>query len=70
MPVVVKTPVCPTVVSPPALGAEGQWQIESTEAGIKALLVGVDGATLGMALVGAAVSERQSLAPTLPAILA
>jgi rubredoxin-NAD+ reductase len=70
MPVVVKTPVCPTVVSPPALGAEGQWQIESTEAGIKALFVGVDGATLGMALVGAAVSERQSLAPTLPAILA
>jgi rubredoxin-NAD+ reductase len=70
MPVVVKTPCCPTVVSPPPAGATGAWQIEASPEGLKALFVGPDEQLLGMVLLGAATSERQALAPKLPAILA
>ncbi|MBV8466678.1 MAG: FAD-dependent oxidoreductase [Burkholderiales bacterium] len=69
MPVVVKTPACPTVVSPPAAGAAGSWQIEASQDAVKALFVGPDDQLLGLALLGAATSERQALAPQLPAIL-
>ncbi|QDQ28832.1 FAD-dependent oxidoreductase [Chitinimonas arctica] len=70
MPVVVKTPACPTVVSPPAAGSIGEWQIESSEAALRALYTAADGSLLGFALLGAATAERQTLAPRLPAILA
>lgn len=69
MPVMVKTPACAAVVSPPPTGAEGEWHIESSETGIKALFKSPDGTLLGMALLGAHVSERQALAASLPAIL-
>ncbi|MBV8658874.1 MAG: FAD-dependent oxidoreductase [Burkholderiales bacterium] len=69
MPVVVKTPACPTVVSPPATGAEGDWQIEQDATGLKARFIGPDGALLGFALLGSATAERQALTTQLPAIL-
>jgi rubredoxin-NAD+ reductase len=70
MPVVVKTPCCPAVVSPPPAGAAGAWQIEAGPEGLKALFMGADEQMLGMVLLGTATSERQALAPKLPAILA
>lgn len=69
MPVVVKTPVCPAVVSPPANLAAGSWALEVGEEGIHATFSGADGALLGYALLGAATAARQSLTPQLPPVL-
>ncbi len=66
MPVTVKTPSCPTVVCPPLPGAAGRWQVEVTEDGCTARYAGDDGALLGFALLGAAVSQRQALAAQVP----
>ena len=70
MPVLVKTPACPTVVAPPPVGAAGQWQIEAHADGVKSLFVAADGRLLGFALNGAATAERARLAPQLPPVLA
>ncbi len=70
MPVMVKTPACPTIVSPPATGAEGSWQVEATADGVKSLFVAADGRLLGFALNGSATAERAKLAPQLPPVLA
>ncbi len=69
MPVMVKTPACPTIVSPPAVGAVGTWQIEATADSVKSLFVGADGKLLGFALNGAATAERAKLVPQLPPVL-
>lgn len=69
MPVLVKTPVCPTVVSAPAPGVQGDWQVEASAEGVKSLFVGADGKLLGYALNGAATAERQKLTPQLPPVL-
>ena len=70
MPVVVKTPACPTVVAPPPSGATGTWQIERTDGGMKSLFVDGRGRLLGLALNGTAVAERAKLAQQLPSCLA
>lgn len=71
MPVVVKTPACPTVVCPPAMGAQGQWQVTEVEEGLEArFLGGTDGQQLlGFALQGKATAQRQALAAQVPATL-
>jgi rubredoxin-NAD+ reductase len=69
MPVTVKTPACPTIVSPPAIGAAGAWQIEAVADGVKSLFVAADGKLLGFALNGTATAERTKLAPQLPPVL-
>lgn len=69
MPVMVKTPACPTIVSPPAMGAAGTWQIEATADGVKSLFVAADGKLLGFALNGIATAERAKLVPQLPPVL-
>lgn len=69
MPVLVKTPACPTVVSPPEAGEPGQWEIESNEEGVKALFRGEVAQLLGFALLGKAVAEKNALTMELPAIL-
>ena len=69
MPVMVKTPACPTIVSPPAIGAAGTWQIEATADGVKSLFIATDGKLLGFALNGTATAERAKLAPLLPPVL-
>ncbi len=68
MPVVVKTPACQAVVSPPEPGAQGEWQVEEGENGVKALFQG-GGKLLGFALLGSAVAEKNALAAQLPAVM-
>ncbi|QQZ42028.1 FAD-dependent oxidoreductase [Pseudomonas sp. SK3(2021)] len=70
MPITVKTPVCPLVVSPPPRGLEGVWTVEGQGADIKALCRDADGKLLGYALTGAAVMEKLALNKELPGLLA
>lgn len=70
MPVTVKTPACPLVVSPPPHGAHGAWQEEGQGADIRALFRDAEGRLLGYALTGAAVQEKLALNRELPALLA
>ncbi|QIH05212.1 MULTISPECIES: FAD-dependent oxidoreductase [unclassified Pseudomonas] len=70
MPITVKTPVCPLVVSPPPRGMEGVWTAEGQGADIKALCRDASGQLLGYALTGAAVMEKLALNKELPALLA
>jgi rubredoxin-NAD+ reductase len=69
MPVVVKTPACPTVVCPPPLDASGAWTVTIDDAGCDARFHSGDGQLLGFALLGAATSQRQSLATQVPGLL-
>lgn len=69
MPVVVKTPAHPVVVSPPPAGAEGEWQEEEVDGGVRSLYRAPDGRLLGFALTGAAVSDKQRLTAELPPVL-
>ncbi|MBV4461234.1 FAD-dependent oxidoreductase [Pseudomonas sp. COR58] len=70
MPITVKTPVCPLVVSPPPRGREGVWTVEGQGADVKALCHDGEGQLLGYALTGAAVTEKLALNKQLPALLA
>ena len=70
MPVTVKTPVCPLVVSPPPKGSEGVWTVEGEGSDIKALCLDSDGNLLGYALTGAAVMDKLALNKALPPLLA
>ena len=70
MPVTVKTPVCPLVVSPPPRGLQGEWSVEGSGGDIKALCRDSSGALLGYALTGTAVQEKLALNKALPALLA
>ena len=70
MPITVKTPVCPLVVSPVPRGHEGVWTVEGQGADIKALCRDAEGKLLGYALTGEAVREKLALNKELPALLA
>jgi rubredoxin-NAD+ reductase len=70
MPVMVKTPAYPIVVSPPAKGAEGQWNVVEVEGGMQCRFESPDGQLLGFALLGAATAERATLVKLLPPVLA
>jgi rubredoxin-NAD+ reductase len=70
MPITVKTPVCPLVVSPPPRGLEGIWTVEGEGVNIKALCRDASGKLLGYALTGSAVMEKLALNRELPALLA
>ena len=69
MPVMVKTPALPTIISPPAKGAQGQWKTTAIEGGIEARFEAADGKLLGFALMGTATSQRSNLTKELPPIL-
>lgn len=69
MPVLVKTPACPTIVSPPDPDKEGEWRVDKTENGIKALFQDISGNLLGFALLGDATKEKNALTPLLPPVL-
>lgn len=68
MPVMVKTPCCPTAVCPPPLDAEGRWQIERDGSHVKALFLSAAGETLGFAVTGRFAMEKQALAREVPPI--
>ena len=70
MPVTVKTPACPLVVSPPPLGHEGTWQVEGQGSDLKVLCFDADGKLLGYALTGSAVMDKLALNRQLPAVMA
>ena len=70
MPITVKTPVCPLVVSPVPRGYDGVWTVEGQGADIKAVCRDADGKLLGYALTGEAVREKLALNKELPALLA
>ena len=69
MPVVVKTPAHPAVVSPPGPGSEGEWQVERGQDGVRALYLDSAGATLGFVLTGKRIAEKAALSKELPAVL-
>lgn len=68
MPVTVKTPACPVVVCPAPMGSEGAWQVEADGQNVKALFVDANGKTLGFALTGDAVNEKNALAKQMPVL--
>lgn len=69
MPVVVKTPACPAVVSPPDMGAQGEWQVEEVDDGVRALFRSAEGKLLGFALLGTVTAEKNALAALLPPVM-
>ena len=69
MPVVVKTPACPTVVCPPPPGVEGEWEEAVTADGVRALYQDRAGTLRGFALVGAATKDKQALTKDIPPLL-
>ncbi len=69
MPVVVKTPACPTVICPPPFGMRGEWQEETVGEGARALFMNGAADPLGFALTGAAAGERQALTAKMPSWL-
>ncbi len=69
MPVLVKTPACPTIVSPPDPDKGGEWRVDKTEDGIRALFQDITGNLLGFALLGDATKEKNALTPLLPPVL-
>jgi rubredoxin-NAD+ reductase len=66
MPVVVKTPACPTVVSPVPGGIEGEWSTVVDEAGVTARFTDAAGKLRGFALLGATTTQRQALTAQVP----
>ncbi len=71
MPVVVKTPAWPTVVCPPPVGAQGSWQVTTSDEAVEARFMAADNAEqmLGFVLQGKATSQRQAMAQLVPAVL-
>ncbi|MEM0955641.1 MAG: FAD-dependent oxidoreductase [Pseudomonadota bacterium] len=70
MPVTIKTPACPVVVSPVARDAEGSWDIAEDGNSVKAEFRNAAGDLLGFALTGDATREKMALQKLLPPILA
>ncbi len=66
MPVMIKTPCCPTAVCPPPADAEGEWQVEQDGSDVKALYQAPDGQVLGFAVTGRFAMEKQALAKEVP----
>lgn len=69
MPVIVKTPQCPVVITPPPRDSQGNWQADPVADGVSLQHQNSDGASNGFALAGAAVSRRQELLKSMPAWL-
>jgi rubredoxin-NAD+ reductase len=69
MPVLVKTPACPTIVSPPPAGVDGKWTVTADAEGVKSLFHDASGKLLGYALNGKATAERAALTQQLPPVL-
>ncbi len=69
MPVLVKTPACPTVVSPPDFSISGEWHVNVDQDGVKALFQDESSNLLGYALLGTATKEKNMLAAQLPPVL-
>jgi rubredoxin-NAD+ reductase len=69
MPVTIKTPACPVVVSPAARDAEGEWDIEQDGRNVVAKFNSPEGKLLGFALTGDGTKQKMALQKELPAIM-
>jgi len=56
-------------VSPPPLGIDGEWRIETPEGGVRALFFDAENKLRGFAVTGSVVSEKTALAKEIPALL-
>lgn len=70
MPVMVKTPSLPTIVSPPPKDVSGKWKVQKVDGGIEARFESEDDKLLGFALMGSATAQRAALTKELPPLLA
>lgn len=70
MPVVVKTPAYPIVVSPPMTGVSGKWELEVDGSSAKAVFKGADDKLEGFILTESKIAEKQELTKLLPVVLA
>ncbi|MEQ9545427.1 MAG: FAD-dependent oxidoreductase [Marinobacter sp.] len=68
MPVMIKTPCCPTSVCPPPSDADGEWELEQDGTNVKALYKAADGTILGFAVTGSYAVEKQALSKEVPPI--
>lgn len=68
LPIMIKTPCCPTAVCPPPPGAHGDWQVEQDGSDVKALFTSAAGEVLGFAVTGRFALEKQALARQVPPI--
>ena len=66
MPVIVKTPCCPTVACPPPAGVEGAWTVEADGEGMRSLWHDRQGRLRGFALQGARAAHAERLVPDMP----
>lgn len=69
MPVTIKTPACPVVVSPPPRDADGDWHIDEDGNNIVATFRDRSGQLLGFALTGEGTKQKMALQKELPALL-
>jgi rubredoxin-NAD+ reductase len=69
MPVLVKTPACPTVIAPPPRDLAGSWEEAVTSDGVRALFQDTEGRLRGFALLGVATKDKQALAKDIPPLL-
>ena len=74
MPVQVKTPVCPVVVSPVFPGTAGEWAVDAQDGNnVRASFRSADGRLLGFALTGSFAGDaalKAQLSKEVPAMLA
>jgi len=68
MPIMIKTPCCPTAVCPPPKDAQGEWQVEQAGSDVKAVFKTASGDLLGFAVTGRFAVEKQALAKQVPPI--
>jgi rubredoxin-NAD+ reductase len=69
MPVTIKTPACPVVVSPVGPDTAGSWTVSEDGNSVKAEFRDDSGQLLGFALTGDATKEKMALQKELPAII-
>ncbi len=69
MPVMIKTPALPLIVSPPPIGSSGSWSIKHIDGGMEGLFHNDQSELIGFTLAGSATSQRATLTKLLPPIL-
>ena len=69
MPVIVKTPACPTIISPPPVGAVGEWRVSGEAPNLECRFESSDGELLGCALLGEVSKQRMAYQRELPPVL-
>ncbi len=69
MPVVVKTPACPTIISPPPVGAIGEWRVSGEAPDLECRFEGTNNELLGCALLGEVGKQRMAYQRELPPVM-